>query len=1079
MSDRKLGERGRARRVWQLYLAAGVGGLALYYFYAPLKGNGIIINLIGLSSALAMIVGVRLFRPKSSAAWYLFAIGHLLFVTGDVFYYSYPLFSTTEIPFPSIGDFFYLAVYPLLVAGSLILIRRRNPGGDRASLIDALIISTGLALLSWVLLMAPYAHDAGLSTFEKVVLMGYPAMDVLLLAVAVRLSVDNGRRLPALYLLVLSIVSLLATDAIFGLISLNGVYVEGGLLDAGWAAYYLFWGAAALHPSMRNLDEPSPNRETRLTRTRLVLLTCASMITPALRLISSIRDQATDEMVLLVGSVLLHGLVIARLAGLLHQHERSVARERALREAGQALVATAGREDVHRAALRSMLSLAGPAYEVRLLLYSGGDDVRVLALSDRDDTTADEWAIPVEELVAIDDAKLQANEPLDLDLAELSDLREELSVSPDTHRAVAFPVTVKDDLKGIMLVAGNGLSRQVKDSLHTLAVKVSLALESATLTEDLHRRKSESRFRSLVQNSTDVITVIEADTTIKFQSPSVEKVLGYQIDELIGTKLVELLHPHERESVLNVLAERLQENQPEAVDCRLRHRDGSWLYFEILRTNLLHDPNVGGIVLNGRDVSERKAFEEQLTHQAFHDPLTNLANRALFADRVQHALARQARESSSLAVIFIDLDDFKIINDSLGHGPGDQVLAEVGTRMNGCMRPMDTLARFGGDEFAVLLEDLGEPEEVAEVSERILKALEAPFTLDDKEVYVNASMGITVVRGEEAMTLGADELMRNADVAMYMAKREGKGHYRVFEPEMHLGVLERLELKGDLQRAIEHGELELYYQPIVELDSKQISGLEALVRWNHPTRGLVPPLDFIPLAEETGLIVPLGRWVLLQACRQAKELQDAYPSDPPLGMSVNLSVRQLQQHGLPEHVSEALRESGLDARCLTLEITESMLMNDAELTIVKLKELKQLGIRLAVDDFGTGYSSLSYLSQFPVDVLKIDRAFVRPVTEGAEESALAAAIVKLGEALHLTTVAEGIENPAQMARLVELGCDVGQGFYFAKPMEIADVIEYLDPRRTPGGVTSESPSPGRDTARSEDVARAGSGNPAR
>jgi diguanylate cyclase (GGDEF)-like protein len=449
--------------------------------------------------------------------------------------------------------------------------------------------------------------------------------------------------------------------------------------------------------------------------------------------------------------------------------------------------------------------------------------------------------------------------------------------------------------------------------------------------------------------------------------------------------------------------------------------------------------------LNGRDVSERKAFEDQLTHQAFHDPLTNLANRALFADRVQHALSRQARESSRLAVIFIDLDDFKTINDSLGHGAGDQVLAEVGMRMNGYMRPMDTLARFGGDEFAVLLEDVGEPQDVTRVSERILKSLEPPFALDDKEVFVTASMGITIVQGEEAMTLGADELMRNADVAMYMAKREGKGHYRVFQPEMHTGVLERLELKGDLQRAIEHGELELYFQPVVDLESHRIGGLEALVRWNHPTRGLVPPLDFIPLAEETGLIVPLGRWVLREACMQAKHLQDTYPSDPPLGMAVNLSVRQLQKHGLVEHVQEALGESGLDPASLTLEITESMLMNDAELTIVRLTELKALGVRLAVDDFGTGYSSLSYLSQFPVDILKIDRAFVRPVADGAEESALAAAIVKLGEALHLTTVAEGIENNAQMSRLTELGCDVGQGFYFAKPMDLRAVSEYLEP----------------------------------
>jgi diguanylate cyclase (GGDEF)-like protein len=513
----------------------------------------------------------------------------------------------------------------------------------------------------------------------------------------------------------------------------------------------------------------------------------------------------------------------------------------------------------------------------------------------------------------------------------------------------------------------------------------------------------------------------------------------------VGVKLIELLHPHENERVLNLLVEGLDGEQSEAVDCRLRHKDGSWLYFEVLRTNLLHDPNVGGIVLNGRDVSERKAFEEQLTHQAFHDPLTNLANRALFADRVQHALSRQARESSSLGVIFIDLDDFKIINDSLGHGPGDEVLAEVGRRMGGCMRPMDTLARFGGDEFAVLLEDVYRPQEVAEIAERILRALEAPFFLEDKEVFVNASMGIAMVQGEEALTLGADELMRNADVAMYMAKREGKGHFRVFEPAMHEGVLERLELKGDLQRAIEHGEMELHYQPVVTLDTERISGLEALVRWSHPSRGLIAPGHFISLAEETGLIVPLGRWVLREACRRAAYIQSHHSADPPLTMAVNISVRQLQHPALVEHVQEALRESALDPSCLTLEITESVLMHDAETTIVKLTELKSVGVKLAVDDFGTGYSSLSYLSQFPVDVLKIDRAFVQPVAEGAEDSALAAAIVKLGEALHLTTIAEGIEEKSQLKQLMELGCDVGQGYYFAQPMDFPSVLSYLSP----------------------------------
>jgi diguanylate cyclase (GGDEF)-like protein/PAS domain S-box-containing protein len=1033
----------RAQRIWEFYLAAGAALLLVYYTVPALKGNGVIINLIGLSSAVALVVGVRLHQPKSRNPWYLFAAGLALFTIGDLFYYSASALFDIEVSFPSAGDVFYLSVYPALIAGLLVLISRRNPRGDRASLLDALIISTGLALVAWVFLMAPYAHDSGLSVVQKIVSIAYPGMDVLLLAVAVRLSVDNGMRRPALFLMIGSIISLFTADAILGILTLQGGYQEGGLLDIGWSAYYLLWGAAALHPSMRDIEEPAPGREARLTRTRLVMLTAASMFTPAIRAIQYLREETVDEAMLLVGSVVLQGLVIARMWTLLQQHERSVGRERALREAGRDLVAASGREEVYGAALDGMMSLVGPGHEARLTLFASSGELRVAASSGSAPMTGGDWVVRYPDLATLDLRSLRDGHTVEVSVGD--NLMRALRLPRSAGRLLALPLFVRGELRGLFLIAGEAhFSIQVRDALQSLAANVSLALESVALTEDLLRRQSEARFQSLVQNASDLITVIEADSTIKYQSPSVERVLGYQPEQLTGLKLAELLHPHETERVLNLLAEGLGADLgQEVVDCRLRHRNGTWLFFEILRTNLLHDPNVSGIVLNSRNVSERKAFEEQLTHQAFHDPLTNLANRALFSDRVQHALSRQARESSGLAVIFIDLDDFKIINDSLGHGPGDQVLSEVGVRMNRCMRPMDTLARFGGDEFAVLLEDVARPQDVAEVAERILKSLEDPFSVENKEVYVRASMGITIVQGDEALTLGADELMRNADVAMYMAKREGKGHYRVFEPAMHAGVVERLELKGDLQRAIEGGELELHYQPVVDMETEGIRSFEALVRWNHPTRGSIQPLQFIPLAEETGLIVPLGRWVLREACRRGRLIQEQYPSDPPIGMAVNLSVRQLQHPGLVDQVVDALTESGLEPGSLTLEITESVLMNDAASTIVKLGELKRVGVRLAVDDFGTGYSSLSYLSQFPVDVLKIDRAFVHPVADGVEESALAAAIVKLGDALHLQTVAEGIEQPEQLKRLVQLGCDRGQGFYFARPMDIGQVFDFL------------------------------------
>jgi diguanylate cyclase (GGDEF)-like protein len=451
-------------------------------------------------------------------------------------------------------------------------------------------------------------------------------------------------------------------------------------------------------------------------------------------------------------------------------------------------------------------------------------------------------------------------------------------------------------------------------------------------------------------------------------------------------------------------------------------------------------------VLNTRDVSERKAFEEQLQHQAFHDSVTNLANRALFRDRVEHALARQSRDAEPISVLFMDVDDFKTINDSLGHAAGDQVLREVGERLRHSLRTADTAARLGGDEFAVLLEDGGQGVEAAEIAERILASLEGPFHLDGKEVFVRASIGIATASPDHDGPEGADELLRNADVAMYMAKESGKGRYQIFESAMHDTALRRLELKADLQRAIDNSEFVLHYQPVIELLTGDVAGVEALLRWNHPKRGMVPPLEFIPLAEETGLIVPIGRWVLEEACREAVRVQQHYAANPPLHMAVNLSARQLQRPEIVDEVADILMTTGLEPSALILEITESVMMRDVELSLERLSELKQLGIKLAVDDFGTGYSSLNYIQRFPVDILKVDKSFIDAFNEDARKSALTATIIKLAEDLELRPVAEGIERADQLEKLLDLHCDLGQGFYFAQPMAPAAIDELLAAR---------------------------------
>jgi diguanylate cyclase (GGDEF)-like protein len=456
----------------------------------------------------------------------------------------------------------------------------------------------------------------------------------------------------------------------------------------------------------------------------------------------------------------------------------------------------------------------------------------------------------------------------------------------------------------------------------------------------------------------------------------------------------------------------------------------------------MHDTNVKGIVLNTRDVSERKRFEEQLSHQAFHDQITGLANRALFQDRVTHALERQSRDGKPVAVLFMDLDDFKTVNDSLGHAAGDQMLVEIARRLVGRLRTADTAARLGGDEFAVLLEDGGEEGlTAADVAGRILETFEEPFLLDATEVYTHASIGISVAE-PGAAPHHADELLRNADVAMYMAKEGGKGRYQLFEPAMHDTALRRLELKAALQRALDHEEFRLFYQPVMELPTGRIIGVEALLRWFHPTDGIVPPLDFIPLAEETGLIVPIGRWVLTEACRYAATLVEGFPG-MALDMAVNLSARQIARPEIVDEVREALDASGLDPSRLILEITESVMIHDIDLAIARLTELKTLGVQLAIDDFGTGYSSLNYVRRFPVDILKVDKSFIDGVTEEGESSALTAAVIELASILNLKPVAEGIERADQLERLISMKCDLGQGFLFAKPLPGEDLETLL------------------------------------
>lgn len=963
--------------------------------------------VIGLAGVIAILAGSHLHRPAHRWPWWVLTAGLLTFVAGDTYYNVMEAYFHASNPFPSPADACYLATYPLFAAGLSGFVRYRWAGHDLPSLLDALIFTAGLALPVWVYLVQPLTEVEGLTWQQRAISIAYPLGDVLVLALLARLlapsPIDGHNR--SVRLLVVGTVTLLGFDIAYGILQLNSMWQAGTLLDAGWIVFYTAWGLAALHPSMVELTAAVPQRGSLLPPPRrLLLLAVATLIAPGILLYEGLADAPHDAAVIAAFSGALFLLVILRLAGMVVAHRKAVARELALRRAGASLVSAVRQQEVARSCEAAVGMLLGSTVAHRTLL------------------------LPTEQAAAL--------VPRDTRMMPPEDLGPDIAVRLDGLPAVLVcPLNPPDrpapEVPGVLLVAGPaGALNETRGSLEILASHAGLAMERVVLRQEVVRRESEAYFRTLVRNTSDVILIVEDDDTIRYASPSAAAVFGTA--DLSGASLPDLLDPQDRHRAARELAA-VRDNGPRTTHDHwwVRHRAGR-VEVEVRCSDFRDERTVAGLVVTLRDVTEQRRLEHELTQRAFHDSLTGLPNRTLLLERIERALLRGRRESSLTCLLFIDLDDFKQVNDTMGHSAGDRLLIAAGNRLSRMLRRTDTAARLGGDEFAVLMEGAREPLDAELLAAQVVQTLTRPFVLGAESVSVSASVGVATARD----SAGAEELLSHADLALYSAKAAGKRQWRRFQPLLHARMVERHDLQSRLARAVADQDFALRYQPVVDITAGEVVGFEALVRWPHAPRRPVSTEQFITLAEETGHIAMLGSWVLENAVSDIVGLQHLPgPVSPPY-VSVNVSARQFRDTGFVGQVGQALRTPGLAPGSLQLELTETVLLRrDSQIQAV-LRALKELGVHIAVDDFGTGFSSLRYLRDFPIDVLKIDKTFIDDITRDPQQVALVEGIVRLADTLGLQVIAEGIEDSAQRDLLAGMGCRFGQGYLFARPMTV-------------------------------------------
>jgi diguanylate cyclase (GGDEF)-like protein/PAS domain S-box-containing protein len=981
-------------------------------------------SALALGSLATVVTGTVRHRPAYPAAWWLLALALAAFgggnAVGDVL--AVPAGPATW--HPSTADVLYLAMYPLAAAGLLLLVRHRTGGRDGASLLDALSFTVAAAPLLWIFLIDPYVHDAGLGWPERATAIAYPLGDVLLLVVLARLLITDRSR-PAAVLLAVGTAGMLVSDVLHSLRQHDAGWPVGSPYDLGWVVFFCAWGAAALHPSMVELTAPRRRLPDELDLRRLVLLTATSLVVPAALLVDALTGTARHGLMIAVCSAALFVLVLLRVSGVIARHTRAVERERTLRSAGAALVAATDLDavvDATRSVVARLLP-PGAAHQEALLVPAGAP---------AEPRPAGTAASALYQVDALDEAA--AGTARGFPTALVCPL---VLLDRPEHAVPVGRLVVAADERVLLTLQG---------ALEVLASLAALAVERVRLVGEMNRRDTEAYFRTLVHHTNDVILVVGDDGRVREASPSTPSVLGP--GPVVGTAVLDLVDPRDREAAERALstAARSAVSEHSPRNYRILRTDGGRIEVEVAYRDLRADPAVRGIVLTLRDITEQRRLQRELTDRAFHDTLTGLPNRVQFQDRVERALTRlnAGDGRTRVGVMLLDLDDFKLVNDAMGHAVGDQLLLAVAGRLTDMLEPPHTVARLSGDEFAVLIDDVGPADDLEQLAAHVSAVLDTPFdTAGGLPAPVSIGLaGVDTTHGA-GEHIGPAELLRRADLALRAAKGAGKNRWRHYEPDMVLAAVDRVAIRTELRHALDAGEFQLRYQPIVDLGSGRTLGFEALARWNDPSGRPVPPTQFIPIAEQTGLILPLGAWVLDRALTDLARW-NRRPQRHRVRVNVNVSALQVRDPGFVAEVLDALTRRRAHPRNLVLEITETALLADDQQVSANLAALRQHGIRIALDDFGTGFASLEYLRLHAVDSLKIDRSFVDGMEGSPRQTALVRTIVQLAHALDLPVVAEGVETPAQRDALLLVGCRLAQGYLFSAPVTAEEARHRLD-----------------------------------